>query len=151
MDNSVTLFQKFGLVGTNYNFSELANAFLSLGYTSNAGNTYFDSVRFAEGIVIKEGVGEGYARTFLNSLRIYSVKDKTIIAEANFHCHFYSKEDVKRQAKLLLKRALKEAALAMGQIFNELKAEQVISDLINKAFSQDQRIMIQNQLKKYLN
>ena len=68
MNNTLTLLKKNGLINSNISYSSVANAFLSKGYTSTAGNTYFNSIRVAEGILIKEDVGQGYAHTFLNGI-----------------------------------------------------------------------------------
>ena len=81
MTNSIAIFQKHGLVNSNLSYSEVANAFLSTGYTSSAGNTYFNSIRVAEGILIKEDIGNGYKYAFLNGIKIYSIKDKTLIVD----------------------------------------------------------------------
>lgn len=150
MENSVQLFKKFGIVGTNYNYSEIANAFLSMGYTSGAGNTYFNSVRLAEGIVIKEDVGQGYCRTFLNGIKIYSIKDKTLLAERNFNCCFYSRSTVRNSASSMLLSTLRDAAKNMNYSFNENQAKRQIDLLLDKAFSEDQRTVLQNQVKGYL-
>ncbi len=150
MKNSIQLFQKYGVSGRNLNYSEASNAFLSDGYTSSAGNTYFNSVRLAEGVLIKEDVGQGYCHTFLNGLRIYSLRDKTLIAEKNFHCTYYSKYIVREEAKSMLFKTLKEAAKLKNVIFNENEVEAQIMLLLDKAFSQDQRDVFQCQVKHYL-
>jgi hypothetical protein len=132
------------------NFSESANAFLSSGYTSAANNTYFNAIRFAEGIIIKEDVGEGYARTFLNGLRIYSIKDKTLLADRSYHCYFYSREKVQDEAKKILIELLEEAAKANGFEINRYEAGKAIEKLLDSAFTGDQLSIAQNQMRKQL-
>jgi hypothetical protein len=132
------------------NFSESANAFLTNGYTSLAGNTYINVLRFAEGIIIKEDVGEGYAHTFLNGLRIYSIKDKALLADRTYHCYFYSKEKVQSEAKKILLELLEEAAKANGFEINRYEAGKAIEKHLDSAFTGDQLSIAQNQMRKQL-
>ena len=150
MTNSITIFEKHGLINSNVSYSEVANAFLSTGYTSQAGNTYFNSIRVAEGILIKEDVGVGYARTFLNGIKIYSIKDKTLLADKSFNSLFYSKQSVKGQAKRMLIEVLKEASLSQGLYFDENKASSIIDRVLDQAINEDQREMLLSQTKKLL-
>jgi hypothetical protein len=74
-DNTLTLLNQFGLSNrVSYSYLNVANAFIGSGYISQAGNLYFNSLRLLDGIVIKEDVGQGYSRTFLNGLRIFDIK-----------------------------------------------------------------------------
>lgn len=50
-----------------YNASK--NIILTQGYTSKAGNTYFEGVRFSERIIITHQLGQGYCYLFLNGLQ----------------------------------------------------------------------------------
>lgn len=132
------------------NFSESANAFHTNGYTSQAGNTYIDVFRFAEGIIIKEDVGEGYAHTFLNGLRIYTIKDKTLLADRSYHCYFYSKEKVQSEAKKILIELLEEAAKANGFKINAHEAGKAIEKILENAFNGNQLSIAENQMRKQL-
>lgn len=132
------------------NYSQDANAFLSNGFMSGAGNVYFNAVRFGDGIAIKEDVGQGYARTFLNGLRIYSLKDNTLLADKTYHCHFYSKEDVKSEIREMLLKLYKEAAEYSGLKFETMQVWNVITRITNEMFNTDQQQMLQQQSKKLL-
>jgi hypothetical protein len=132
------------------NFSESANSFLSNGYTSAANNTYFNSIRFAEGIIIKEDVGEGHTRTFLNGLRIYSIKEKALLADRSYHCQFYSKEFVRSEAKEMLIELLQEAAEANGQKLNHYEASKAIEKILDHAFNGNQLLIAETQMRKQL-
>jgi len=150
MTNSMTLFEKYGLVNSKINYSEVANAFHTTGYTSMAGNTYFNSLWFAEGILIKEDVGIGYAYPFLNGLSIYSIKDKTLLADKNFHCVFYSKSTVKYYAKNMLLKMLKKAAKKEGYFFDKKKAKKIIKRILKQAMNENQGELMLKQTQKYL-
>lgn len=150
MNNSIAIFEKYGLTNANISFSEVANAFLTSGYTSSAGNTYFNSIRIAEGILIKEDVGIGYARTFLNGLKIYSIKDKTLLADKTFHTVFYSPTMVKNQAKKMLLDVLETAAHNEGYEFDYVSAEILIDKILTDAMNSNQMEVLKQQTKKYL-
>jgi hypothetical protein len=151
MSNSIQLFQKFGLVNSQVSYSEIANAFLTSGYVSGLGHTYFSSVRVAEGLLIKDNIGEAHwGTTYLNHVSIYSVKDKVLIAEGNFHALPYSKERVKDIAKRLLLQTLKEAAADSNESLDENEANRIIDKVLNQAMNEDQRQLLIKQTQKYL-
>ncbi len=110
-NNEIALFQKFGLSrNTNFNYSEAVNAFIGNGFTSLAGNTYFNEVRFIEGLLIKEDVGQGYAHTFLNGIRIFHIESKKLLCEVRFNCTCYNLGYVKSQVKMMLSELLINAS-----------------------------------------
>ena len=150
MTNSIAIFEKYGLINSNISYSEVANAFVSTGYTSHAGNTYFNTIRVAEGILIKEDVGQGHTHPFLNGIKIYSIKDRTLLADKSFHTVFYSSRKVKDEAKKMLLIVLEEAAKNEGYYFDLVKAEKIIDNLLENAINNDQREILLNQTKKYL-
>ena len=150
MSNSLALFTKYGLTNANFTYSEAANAFLSTGYTSQAGNTYFNTIRAAEGILIKEDIGEGYAHTFLNGIKIYSIKDKTLLADKRFRNVRYSKEKLKSEAKKMLLTTLEEASTSAGEKLDTDKALSIIEKLLTRAMNENQQDFIIHQSKKHL-
>jgi hypothetical protein len=145
MNNSMTLFEKHGLINANISYSEVANAFLTSGYTSSAGNTYFNSVRVAEGILIKEDVGVGYAHAFLNGLKIYSIKDKTLIADKSFNTVYYSASRVKMESKKMLLNVLEIASKNEGYIFDYKSAEVLIEKILTNAINSNQMEVLKQQ------
>jgi hypothetical protein len=150
MSNSISIFQKHGLINSNFSYSEVANAFLSSGYTSSVGNIYFNSIRVAEGILIKEDVGRGYAHTFLNGIKIYSIKDKTLLADKSFNNVRYNKTRIKIEAKKLLLKMLVDSSNSEGYTLDFIRAEKIIEDLLNQALNENQNDLIFKQTKKYL-
>lgn len=150
MDNSMVIFQKYGLVNSSLTYSEIANAFLTLGYTSKAGNTYFSALRIGEGLLIKEDIGEASYGSFLNAVRIFSLKSKTLLAENIFNGKWYSENAVKSVARKMLLDLLKEAHLK-GQIsFDEDFANRQIDRVLDIAFNEDQRKKLEDNAIKYL-
>lgn len=151
MTNSIQLFEKYGLTNSKLSYSEVANAFLTTGYTSIAGNTYFNSIRIAEGILIKEDVGEGWYKTFLNGIKIYSLKDKILLADRSFHNVGYSKNTVQSFANEMLLDVLRDASISNGDVLDEHEANRVIARVLNQAMNEDQKQLLLQQSKKYLN
>ena len=97
------------IIGANVQleYNEDQNLFTTRGYTSLAGNIYFNGIRVSERISIITDVGIGYCQTFLNRLRIVSiVNPKIILADRRFHCYFYQEYKVKNEAKKLLNEYL---------------------------------------------
>ena len=148
----IALLNKFGIAKSgNFTYSESVNAFIGNGYTSMAGNTYLNEIRFMEGIVIKEDVGQGYARTFVNGIRLFDLQSKTLLCERNYHCTYYSQSLIRTEVKEMLTHLLNEAARKENLSFNSVDIKNHIEKLVDKAFSEDQRKMIINQSQKYLN
>jgi hypothetical protein len=97
-------------------FNAGKNIFLSQGYTSQAGNTYFQGVRFSERIIITQQLGQGYAYTFLNGIRIFGFngREATLIAEKSYHCCIYNESIVKAESENLIKEFLQSQAAISG-------------------------------------
>lgn len=138
------------LLSKNIQYSEKSNAFLTNGYVSAANNVYFNAVRFAENILIKEDVGQGYAYTFLNGIRIYSLDNKALLAEKSFHCCVYSKQKVFNEVKAMLLDMLIEAAEYHGKTIDKNEASETIHRIFEKAFNQNQIQVAQQQMKRLL-
>jgi len=150
-NTELQILEKVGLVKNGgYNYSEIANAFLSTGYTSSAGNTYLNSIRLAEGILIKESIGHGWYYTFLNGIKIYTIKDKVLVAEKHFHNHVYSKQNLRIEIEELLIKQIKEMADHQNVQISVSIVKQKIKSILDQAFNEDQRKMLQNQIKKLL-
>jgi len=142
--------KQFGLTNGVVSYSQNINAFITDGYTSEAGNTYFNAVRFAEGIIIKEDVGIGYAYKFLNGIRIYSLRDKTMLADRDYHNCIYSKYILKQQAVNMLLEVLRDAAKNENMILNEIQAKKELEKIIDQALDGDQLQIVNKQSQKYL-
>lgn len=56
---------------SNMTYNVAKNIFLSQGYTSAAGNTYFQALRFSDKLAVVVDVGEGYRYTFLNGIKLF--------------------------------------------------------------------------------
>jgi hypothetical protein len=74
------------------------NAFVTQGYTSAAGNSYFDVIRVSSTVVTKLDVGIGYAHSFCNGISIYSADgSKTLLKRRYYHNYRPSEDTVRAQ------------------------------------------------------
>ena len=59
------------LSGESITYNAAKNVFLSQGYTSAAGNMYYKAIRFSNRLVVYYDLGQGYAYTFLNGIKLF--------------------------------------------------------------------------------
>jgi hypothetical protein len=148
MANEIALFKNFGLATpATISYSAPMNAFVGSAFTSAAGNTYFNAARFAEGILIKEDVGEGWLHTFLNGIHIYDLSTKKLLCERYFDCHYYSKETVKSDVKSMLEDLILSSARKEGRILNYTDVHSRINNIINRSFASNQVEMMNQQMR----
>lgn len=117
------------LSGSSLTFNPEKNVYLTLGYTSAAGNTYYRAVRFSDRLAVYYHIGQGYAYTFLNGISLFcwdGQKAKLIGQKfwggCNWKC--FSERFAKEQSILMLKDFLQGQAKALGQHIDD---EQIIS------------------------
>lgn len=145
---NIEIFNKFGVsVSSSVTYSSSLNVFTGNGYTSAAGNNYFNAFRFAEGILIKENVGVGYAHTFLNGIRIFDLSSKTLLCERSYHCCFYSKDYVKSQSIDMLRTLVINAAKSDNVYLLESDVQNHVTRIVNDAFVTNQMDMMNKQLR----
>ena len=60
------------LSGDNLVYNAKHNVYLTQGYTSAAGNTYFKAIRGNNRLLMYFDIGQGYAYTFLNGITLYA-------------------------------------------------------------------------------
>ena len=51
------------LSGSSFTYNPEKNVYLTLGYTSAAGNTYYKAIRLSDRLAVYYHIGEGYAHT----------------------------------------------------------------------------------------
>ena len=59
------------LSGESLTYNAAKNVFLTLGYTSAAGNMYYKAIRVSEKLAVFYHIGQGYVRTFLNGITLF--------------------------------------------------------------------------------
>lgn len=148
MTQEISLFRNFGLATpAAISYSAPMNAFVGSAFTSLAGNTYFNTARFADGILIKEDVGQGWLHTFLNGIHIYDLRTKKLLCEKYFNCHYYSKETVKTDVKRMLEDLILSAAHKEGRLLNHAEVHSRINGIIDSSFATNQMEMMNRQMR----
>ena len=59
------------LSGESLTYNAAKNVFLTMGFTSAAGNTYYKTVRLSNRLVVYYDLGQGYIHTFLNGIKLF--------------------------------------------------------------------------------
>ena len=107
------------LSGSSLTYNPEKNVYLTLGYTSAAGNTYYQAVRFSDRLAVYYDIGEGYAHTFLNGIKLFcwdGQKARTIAQKYWGGCDYriFSEQFAKEQSILMLKNFLAGQLKAQG-------------------------------------
>ena len=107
------------LSGDSLTYNPEKNVYLTLGYTSAAGNTYYRAIRLSKRLAVYYHIGEGYAHTFLNGITLFcwDGQKAKIIAQkfwggCNWRC--FSEQFAKEQSILMLKNFLAGQLKAQG-------------------------------------
>ena len=70
------------LSGSSLTYNAEKNVYLTLGYTSAAGNTYYRAIRLSDRLAVYYHIGQGYAHTFLNGINAVCMER----TEGKHHC-----------------------------------------------------------------
>lgn len=125
------------LSGSSFTFNPEKNVYLTLGYTSAAGNTYYRAIRFSNRLAVYYHIGEGYAHTFLNGITLFcwDGQKAKIIAQKfwggdNWVC--FSERFAMEQSILMLKDFLVGQAKALGSHVSEQQIESFSREMIEE-------------------
>ncbi|MCS6968739.1 MAG: hypothetical protein RMJ44_08090 [Cytophagales bacterium] len=117
--------------GARLTLSSDGKKLLTEGYTSIAGNTYFNAISLTDDFVVKENVGVGWLHTFLNGLQIYT-HDGKLVAERDFQCFIYSEERVLKEVTDMLTEAIVKAAQRQGIPLNQTQVRNEVFHRVRK-------------------
>lgn len=118
--------------GSRLTYNEKKNIILTEGYTSAAGNIYFQGIRMSDRIVISYQFGQGYCYLFLNGIRIYAYngKELQLISQDFFNCYVFSEESAKRTAIGMVKNYLSNQATITGRSVENRIIEEMATSLV---------------------
>lgn len=109
------------LSGSSFTYNPEKNVYLTSGYTSAAGNTYYKAIRLSNRLAVYYHIGEGYAHTFLNGITLFAWNGQkaNIIAQkfwggCNWRC--FNERTAKEESIIMLKDFLAGQAKAMGSV-----------------------------------
>ena len=120
------------LSGSNVTYNKERNIFLSDGYTSAAGNTYFQGIRLSDRIIINYDFGQGYAWLFLNGIRIYGYdgRDKRLIASRSYYSCGFNESFAKNECVEMIKEYLVSQMKMVNAPINENQLDNFSNCLI---------------------
>ncbi len=133
------------LSGASVTYNAEKNVYLTLGYTSPAGNTYFKAVRFSDRLAVHYDIGEGYAHTFLNGITLFAwdgtkavIIGKKMWGGDDWVC--FSERFATEQTIELLKKYLEGQAKALGQSVSESALLSFSRQMVEEVHSYQKRI-----------
>lgn len=126
------------LSGSSLTYNAEKNVYLTLGYTSNAGNTYFQAVRYSDRLAVFYDIGQGEIHTFLNGIKLFCwdgqkarlIGQKYWGGVGNWVC--FSEYFAKQQCILLLKEYLAGQYKAHGQYVSDRQLQDYSCALIEE-------------------
>lgn len=134
------------LSGAAVTYNPEKNVYLTLGYTSPAGNTYFKAVRFSDRLAVHYDIGEGYAYTFLNGITLFAwdglkaviIGKKTWGGCGNWVC--FSERFATEQTIKMLTDYLASQAKAIGQCVSEQQLLSFSRQMVEDVHTYQKRI-----------
>ena len=107
------------LSGEQVTYNAAKNVFLSQGYTSAAGNMYYKAIRLSNRLVVYYDLGQGYAYTFLNGIKLFCFDGQKaqLIAQKYWGgCDYriFNEQFAKEQSILMLSNFLSGQLKAQG-------------------------------------
>ena len=108
------------LSGEALTYNAARNVFLTMGYTSVAGNTYYKAVRISDRLAVYYDIGQGYYHTFLNGIKLFcwdGQKARLIAQKYWGGCDWqvFSEHFAKEQSILMLREFLTGQLKLMGR------------------------------------
>ena len=95
------------LSGESITYNAAKNVFLTMGYTSAAGNMYYRAIRLSNRLIVYYDLGQGYIHTFLNGIKLYCFDGQKVRLIAQKYwggCDYciFSEQFAKDQSVLML-------------------------------------------------
>lgn len=112
------------LSGESITYNAAKNVFLSMGYTSAAGNMYYRAIRLSNRLIVYYDLGQGYLHTFLNGIKLYCFDGQkaNLIAQkywGGFDYRIFNEQFAKEQSTLMLKNFLEGQMRIQGAHVSE--------------------------------
>lgn len=111
------------LSGESLTYNAAKNIFLSQGYTSAAGNMYYKAIRLSNRLLVYYDLGQGYAHTFLNGIKLFCFDGQKaqLIAQkywGGYDYCIFNEQYAKEQSVLMLCNFLSGQLKAQGAHVN---------------------------------
>lgn len=108
-------------IGSAVTYNAAKNIYVSSGYTSSAGNTYFQGLRLSERLIINYDFGQGYAYLFLNGIKIYGFNGskQKLIASRSYSNQGYNEQFAKRECISMIQEYMQGQMKMLNASINE--------------------------------
>lgn len=130
------------LSGARVCYDERSNMLQTQGYTSAAGNTYYQGIRLSDRIIINYDLGQGYAYLFLNGIRVYGYNgtEKHLIGSRSYFCCGYSEQWAMKETTDIVTDYIKSQMKLMNTMCTDEQVKQFSYQLVRAAYSQMKEI-----------
>lgn len=132
-----------GLGAESLTYNAEHNLWHTMGWTSNAGNTYLRAYRVCKGLAIVMSIGIGYCRTFLNGITIFAFDGERPRMIASDHWGgvgnwmSYCEHNEKLVSIRLISNYLLAEAKRLGQPVLESDARAYAESILNQTYKKE--------------
>lgn len=124
-----------GLSSESLTYNAEKNVFLTNGWTSASGNTYFRAIRGTKGLAVFFDLGQGWCHTFLNGISLYGFDGETprLIAKRQWGgCNWrvFGENSAKSTCIEMLSEFFRSEAKKLGQYVSIEDANEYATKLI---------------------
>lgn len=125
------------LSGESITYNAAKNVFLSMGYTSAAGNMYYRAIRLSNRLIVYYDLGQGYIHTFLNGIKLYCFDGQkaNLIAQkywGGYDYRIFDEESAMEESVFMLSQFLMGQLKAQGAHVNNQEVFSYAYDMIEE-------------------
>ena len=125
------------LSGESITYNAAKNVFLSMGYTSAAGNMYYRAIRLSNRLIVYYDLGQGYIHTFLNGIKLYCFDGQkaNLIAQkywGGYDYRIFNEQFAREQSILMLKNFLEGQLKIQGAHVNDQEVYSFARNMIEE-------------------
>ena len=123
------------LSGSQVHYDNNRNMLCTSGYTSAAGNTYYQGIRLSNRLVITVSLGDGYMYTFMNGLRLYCFDgaNKKLIGSRSYGSYTYSDSRACSESEDILFNYLKSQGAMMNANVSDAQLREFAREMVKEA------------------
>jgi hypothetical protein len=117
-------------------------------FQSLAGNIYFNGLRIAGNVIIKEDTGIGYARKFLNGISVFI--DGKEIEHFNYTSNLYSLSQIKETIeKILLNHLILQFVNQGIIVIDTIQLKRAVQTIVNNLTDNQEQLRTYSQIEEY--
>lgn len=119
--------------GRNLHYNQQHNIFLTDGFTSAAGNTYFHGIRLDDRLAVAYSFGQGYCYLFLNGIDLYcwNGTNQKLISSEGYNCFVFNEIVARNRCVHMLRNFLAAQAKMLGKCVSEQEIDDFSEAMID--------------------